>query len=285
MENEKKKSGVGSIILKVVLVFLLILAIAGAGLYFWLSKEYKEAQAQQTEQVSTIIGKEAPDYTVQLTDGSEIRISELLEDHEAVVVNIFATWCGPCEAEFPELEEFYGKYGDKVAVIAVDPDILDDLDAVTKYKESHALSFPMGVADKDSASILSVMSFPTTYVIDRNGKIGFYQRGAIYNPEMQEKVFTAFTGDDYQEKQVTLYTFVVGTKEGEIIPDAQLLLHSDNVEEIVTTDEDGAAYYCTENPEDIEVTVLSLPGNHTADDGVVARTSGNVSQWTVIYVD
>ena len=78
---------------------------------------------------------------------------------------------------------------------------------------------------------------------------------------------------------------MVGTKEGEIIPDAQLLLHSDHVEEIVTTDEDGAAYYYTETPEDIEVTVMSLPGNHTADDGVVARTSGNVSQWTVIYVD
>lgn len=284
MENKKKKSGVGSIILKVILVILLLMVICGVLLYFSLKKEYDNYQSEKTEQMNTIVGQDAPDFTIQLTDGSEVTVSELLKDHEALVINVFATWCGPCKAEFPEIEKFYQKYGDKVAVVAVDPDSLDDLEAVKKFKEENALSFPMGRAEIDSASILSVPSFPTTYVIDRNGKIGFCQMGAFASGEMLEKVCTAFMGDDYQEKHVALYTIMVGTKQGEIVPDAQLMLHSDTVEEILTTDENGIAYYYTENPEVIEIMIMSLPGNYTGEDGVVAKTSGDLSQWTIIYV-
>ena len=50
-------------------------------------------------------GQEVPDFTVSLTDGTTASLSELLGEKELVVLNIFATWCAPCEMEFPEMEK------------------------------------------------------------------------------------------------------------------------------------------------------------------------------------
>ena len=48
-------------------------------------------------------GDPMPDFTVELCDGSSATLSELLKDHDLVVLNVFATWCGPCKVEFPEI--------------------------------------------------------------------------------------------------------------------------------------------------------------------------------------
>ncbi len=52
-------------------------------------------------------GQAMPDFTVSLTDGTTAALSEILKEKELVVLNIFASWCGPCEKEFPEMEKVY----------------------------------------------------------------------------------------------------------------------------------------------------------------------------------
>ena len=90
-------------------------------------------------------------------------------------------------------------------------------------------------------------------------------------------------GENYEPAKEALYSFIVLTKEGELIPGAELLLKSDHIEEVLTTDQKGTAFYFTQNPETIEVTVNSLPGNYTAEEGVAA-TTGTISAWFPIYV-
>ena len=52
-------------------------------------------------------GQNMPAFTVDLTDGTTATLSELLKEKDLVVLNIFASWCKPCEREFPEMEEVY----------------------------------------------------------------------------------------------------------------------------------------------------------------------------------
>ena len=65
-----------------------------------------------------ILGKPFPEFTATDTQGNTFTLSEALKDHEAVLINLWATWCPPCEREFPDLNDVYGRYGDRVAFIA-----------------------------------------------------------------------------------------------------------------------------------------------------------------------
>ena len=245
-----------------------------------------------TQSLNTIVGKESPDFSVPLTDGTTVTLSDLLKDHDVVVLNLFATWCGPCEREFPEMQKVYEKYGDKAAFISVSTSELDSMEDISKYKESHGITFPMGFTT-DGLEFFIAPSYPTTYVIDRNRVIGFCQTGYFANGDLIEEVITPFMGENYEPTQEALYSFIVLqealysfivlTKDGEFIPGAELILKSDNVAEVLTTDQEGTAFYFTQNPEAIEVTVNSLPGNYTAEEGVVA-TTGTISTWFPIYV-
>ena len=68
---------------------------------------------------STILGQPFPDFKVTDTQENTFTLSEALKDHEAVLFNIWATWCPPCEAEMTMLNEVYAQYGDQVAFIAL----------------------------------------------------------------------------------------------------------------------------------------------------------------------
>lgn len=285
MENEKKKPGIGRILLIAFVILLILATIAVVIMFMRLTKEFDSEEKEANDKMNSFVGTEVSDFTVQLTDGSEISFLGLLEDYDAVLVNVFATWCGPCIKEFPEIEKFYQQYGDKVAVIAVDPDAEDELPAIRELQDSSNVTFLMGKVDAKAADILNVAAFPTTYVIDRGGKVGFCQMGTFNDHKAIEKVCTAFIGDTYQEKQVALYTFTVSTKYGSPIANAQIHLHSASVDETLTTDSEGLAYYFTENPEELEVSIVSLPGSYTADKGVLATTHGKLSDWTILYVN
>lgn len=173
---------------------------------------------------------------------------------------------------------------DKAAFLAVSTDPLDTLEDIAAYKESHGLTFPMGYT-ADGLDFFVTTSYPTTFVIDRNGVVGFCQMGYFANGDLIEQVVTPFMGDDYEQTKVALYSLIVLTKEGTLVPGAELALQSDSVEEVLTTNENGEAFYITQNPEAIDITVLSLPGNYKAEEGTVATTSGTISTWTPIYVE
>ena len=64
-------------------------------------------------------GQSMPDFSVSLTDGSTAVLSDILKEKDLVVLNIFASWCGPCEKEFPEMENVYQANKDRMEIISV----------------------------------------------------------------------------------------------------------------------------------------------------------------------
>ena len=262
MEQEKKKGGAG----RVVLIILGVLAALGVAGFFGLRALVQDQMSKVNNiNLSMTRGQEAPDFALPLTDGSEAKLSELLKDKEVVVLNIFASWCGPCEKEFPDMEKTYQKYKDKMEIVAVSGDlVLDEMEDMVKYKEEHNLSFPIGMKN-ESIDSLKIGGFPTTYIIDRNGRIVFSQSSAFLHEGDFEKVVTSLMGDDYEGKQVALYNFYVTKNDKDRVSGIEIRLYNDTVDETITTGEDGLASYFTQDAQDLKIEILNLPDGYTSN--------------------
>ena len=141
-------------------------------------------------------GDTVPDFTVELTDGTTATLSELLKEKDLVVLNLFASWCGPCKREFPEMDAVYQANKDRMEIIAVSADPADTMEVIADYKASNSLSFPMGLRG-DALPSLTVTSFPTTLLIDRNGKVGLVKAGAFMSKEDFESKVNYFLSENY----------------------------------------------------------------------------------------
>ena len=141
-------------------------------------------------------GQAMPDFTVTLTDGSTATLSELLAEKDLVVLNIFATWCGPCKLEFPEFEKTYEAHSDRMVILSLSGDPEDTMEMLADYKAEHGLSFPVGQAG-DALDFLNATSFPTTLFITRNGNIGFIKVGAFVTEGDFEARVNTFLSADY----------------------------------------------------------------------------------------
>ena len=262
MEQKKKKGGAG----RVVLIIVGVLATLGAAGYLGLRALVQDQMSKVNDiNLSVTRGQQAPDFALPLTDGSEAKLSELLKDKEVVVLNIFASWCGPCKKEFPDMEKTYQKYKDKMEIVAVSGDtVLDSMDDMIKYKEEHNLSFLIGMKN-ESIDSLKVGGFPTTYIIDRNGRIVFSQSSAFLHEGDFEKVVTSLMGDDYESKQVALYNFLVLNTDKERVSGIEIRLYNDTVDETITTGEDGIASYFTKDAQDLKIEVVNLPDGYTSN--------------------
>ena len=160
--------------------------------------------ASAEEGTNDFLGKSFPDFTVTDTEGNTFTLSEALKDHEAVLINFWATWCGPCRNEFPHLNEAYEKYRDKVAFIALSKEENDTIGDIAEYRKENGISLPMG---RDEELTLynylgGLESVPKTVVVDRFGNAVFYHDRAFSGSGEVERVLDTFLGDSYTQTAV-----------------------------------------------------------------------------------
>ncbi len=117
------------------------------------------------------VGFSAPDFTLKSIDGESVTLSEL--KGQAVLINLWATWCPPCRAEMPTIEKMYKEYKDQgLVVLAVDMTYQDDPSAVIPFAQEYALTFPILLDDKAQVGeAYQLRSLPSTYFINRAGVI------------------------------------------------------------------------------------------------------------------
>ena len=143
------------------------------------------------------VGDTMPDFTVSLTDGTTATLSELLKEKDLVVLNFFASWCVPCEREFPDMEKVYQANSDRMVILSLSAYEDDTMEVIADYKESHGLSFPMGLSGSELAATVGVPAYPTTLFIDRSGKVGFVKVGAFQVEGDFEAKVSHFLSQDY----------------------------------------------------------------------------------------
>ena len=112
-------------------------------------------------------GEAAPDFAMVLDDGRYLRLSDL--QGKPVVLNFWATWCGPCRLEMPELVKAADANQDLVVLAA---DVQEARAPVEDFATEFKMNLPI-VLDKDGKvrSLYRVPGLPTTYFIDKTGKI------------------------------------------------------------------------------------------------------------------
>ncbi|WP_053219563.1 TlpA family protein disulfide reductase [Virgibacillus senegalensis] len=117
-------------------------------------------------------GQAAPDLSLPTLDGKEISLSEL--KGKKVLLNFWATWCGPCKEEIPALEKLHQEYGEEVEILAVNATAteLDGVEKVKSFKEQANVSFSI-LLDKESSAVESyrVLNIPASYFIGSDGII------------------------------------------------------------------------------------------------------------------
>lgn len=144
-------------------------------------------------------GDKINDFTFTTYYGESVTLSEVLKEKEAVLINIWATWCGPCRNEFPFLEEAYKQYADRVEVIALSCESTDDAATLADFAAQYGLTFKIGQDSVGFLNALGVNSIPTSFIVDRFGTICFVESGSQPDVDSFTRLFDAFVGDDYSE--------------------------------------------------------------------------------------
>lgn len=125
----------------------------------------------------------AADFTAKNLDGKEVKLSDY--KGKVVLVNFWAVWCGPCQMEVPELVELYNTYRDKGFVVlgVSDP---SDLKMIKSFVQEHKMTYPVVVDEGSVSEEYSVVGFPTSFLIDREGKIVAKYPG--YSPNLRKRL-------------------------------------------------------------------------------------------------
>lgn len=129
-------------------------------------------------------GDTAPDFTAQLVDGSTVTLSDL--KGKPVLINFWATWCGPCVMEMPAFERLMEDYGDEISLVAVNCG--DDAETVKDFVEENGFTFPIAL-DEDFEITMTYPSngIPYTVIVDSEGVITHISTGASDADTMYEQ--------------------------------------------------------------------------------------------------
>lgn len=112
--------------------------------------------------------RQAPSFELPATDGQTRRLSDF--DGQYVLVNFWAVWCHPCRKEMPSMQRVYEELrSDGLAMLAIH--VGPSLTGAKKYAEELGLSFPIVVDAEMALSQWQVRGLPTTFLLDREGKI------------------------------------------------------------------------------------------------------------------
>jgi peroxiredoxin len=147
------------------------------------------AQIQDVK-VGTRIGLTAPDFTLPTIGDKEFKLSDYRGKN--VILNFWATWCGPCRFEVPSLKALHDKYNDGSTVI-VAVNSLDNPDSATSYASANGLNFIIPLDPRGAVSDLyDIRGMPTTFFINSRGVITSIKIGPFINMEEMEERLNSF---------------------------------------------------------------------------------------------
>ncbi|MGH7456867.1 MAG: TlpA family protein disulfide reductase, partial [bacterium] len=135
------------------------------------------------------ISNPAPDFSAKNLAGETVQLAQL--KGKVVVLDFWATWCGPCKAAFPYVQKVYEKYKDNSDVVILAVNTWENESGaereklVKKFLEDNKYTFPVVYDETSVVEKYKVEGIPTQFFIDRKGVIQF-KEGGFNGPEMEQ---------------------------------------------------------------------------------------------------
>lgn len=144
--------------------------------------EYKTPEAPKP----LAVGSDAPDWELQSGEGKTVRLKDLRGN--IVLIDFWATWCGPCKMAMPGVQKLHEHFKDqKVKILGISTwENGDKVNDPIKYMKDQKFTYGLLVEGDDVAAAYKVRGIPTFYLIDKDGKIAYVNVG--YDPKGEEKL-------------------------------------------------------------------------------------------------
>lgn len=128
-------------------------------------------------------------YDAKLTRLDESTTTFKEYNGKVLIVNFWASWCGPCQEEAPELKDFYNNKSEHVELLAINATSKDSSENAMKFQESYNLNFPIFL-DLDGAlqKSFEILVYPTTFIFDSKGILKYTIKGSINQKELNKYI-------------------------------------------------------------------------------------------------
>jgi cytochrome c biogenesis protein CcmG/thiol:disulfide interchange protein DsbE len=164
-------------------------AALAAGLLLASSCSAPQAMSSDTVEAAANVEerKPAPEFTLKDGEGNDVSLADFRG--KVVLLNFWATWCGPCKIEMPWFVEFQRKYKDQgFSVVAVSLDE-EGWEVVRPFAEDMKLNFPVLLGDDELAERFGgVQALPTTFIIDKQGRIYNTHMGLVSMSDYEDEI-------------------------------------------------------------------------------------------------
>jgi thiol-disulfide isomerase/thioredoxin len=133
----------------------------------------------------------APDFKLAALDGKPLTLAAL--QGKVILLNFWATWCGPCRAEVPDLIALQERYKDRLQIIGLNVDD-DDAAEIQKYVDETGINYPVAMTSNDvRIQYGGIPALPTSFVLDTEGRV-VQKHVGLWNPAVYETEIRALLG-------------------------------------------------------------------------------------------
>jgi len=220
---------------KALLYVAIVLAGTALGIYHYELKPAPSDQDLREYAQNVSAGAEwrnqiAPDFELKTTSGERFQLSENV-GKKIIVLNFFATWCGPCREEMPELNRYFNeRKGESFLLLGIDSE--EKQGRVDDFLKDLKIDFPAGIDDGVIQKQYGVTAFPTTVLIGVDGKVQFYESSALANADV------AFNNLLAKNRQLMVAGQVISPQDYRVLAQKQPALPVAKGQEKSTADEE-----------------------------------------------